>query len=111
MLIEKVARSIRRFGMIRSEDRVLIAISGGPDSVALTHALVELAGTQNFELRLGHLNHQLREEADSDEAFCAGVADQLALPFASHRIDVARESRRNGYSIEEQARVSRAIAS
>jgi tRNA(Ile)-lysidine synthase len=107
MLIEKVARSIRRFGMIRSEDRVLIAISGGPDSVALTHALVELAGTQKFELRLGHLNHQLREEADSDEAFCAGVADQLALPFASHRIDVARESRRNGYSIEEQARVSR----
>jgi tRNA(Ile)-lysidine synthase len=93
--------------MIRSGERVLVAVSGGPDSVALTHALVELTATEEFELRLAHLNHQLREEGDADEAFCEDLAERLELPFASHRIDVAGEAQRNGYSLEEQARISR----
>jgi tRNA(Ile)-lysidine synthase len=107
MLVKKVYRSLQRFGMIRSGERVLVALSGGPDSVALTHALVELAATEEFELRLAHLNHQLREDGDADEAFCAELAERLGLPFSSHRIDVAGEARRSGYSLEEQARISR----
>ena len=107
MLVKKVYRSLQRFGMIRSGESVLVAVSGGPDSVALTHALVELAATGEFELRLAHLNHQLREDGDDDEAFCAELAERLDLPFSSHRIDVAGEAQRNGYSLEEQARISR----
>ncbi len=107
MLIKKVCRSLQKFGMIGSGERVLVALSGGPDSVALTHALVELAATEVFELRLAHLNHQLREDGDADEAFCAELAARLDLPFSSHRIDVAAEAQRNGYSLEEQARISR----
>ena len=107
MLVKKVHRSLRRFGMIRSGERVLIAVSGGPDSVALTHALVELAATEGFELRLAHLNHQLREDGNNDETFCAELATRLGLPFASHSIDVAGEAKRNGFSLEEQARISR----
>ncbi len=107
MLIKKVLHSLRRFGMIRSGECVLVGISGGPDSVALTHALVELAATQEFEIRLAHLNHQLREDADADEAFCAELARRLELPFASHRLDVAGVAQRNGSSLEEQARISR----
>ncbi|MEE9264142.1 MAG: tRNA lysidine(34) synthetase TilS [Vicinamibacteria bacterium] len=107
MLVKKVYRSLQRFGMIRSGERVLVALSGGPDSVALTHALIELAATEEFELRLAHLNHQLREDGDADEAFCAELARRLELPFASRRIDVAGEAQRNGYSLEEQARISR----
>ena len=107
MLVKKVCRSLKRFGMIGSGERVLVALSGGPDSVALTHALVELAATEVFELRFAHLNHQLREDGDADEAFCAELAARLDLPFSSHRIDVAAEAQRNGYSLEEQARISR----
>ena len=107
MLVKKVYRSLQRFEMIRSGERVLVAVSGGPDSVALTHALVELAAAEEFELRLAHLNHQLREDGDADEAFCAELAERLDLPFSSHRIDVAGEAQRNGYSLEEQARISR----
>jgi len=107
MLVKKVHRSLQRFGMIRSGERVLVAVSGGPDSVALTHALVELAATEEFELLLAHLNHQLREAGDADEAFCSELARRLNLPFSSHRVDVADEARRNGYSLEEQARISR----
>src|SRR3989304_4784124 len=107
MLLRKVARSVRRYGMIRPGERVLLAVSGGPDSVALSHSLVELAREHRFDLHLAHLNHGLREGADYDEAFCAELADRLELPFACSRVDVAREARRNRLSIEEQARNSR----
>jgi len=93
--------------MIRPGERVLLAVSGGPDSVALSHSLVELAREHRFDLHLAHLNHGLREGADCDEAFCAELADRLELPFACSRVDVAREARRNRLSIEEQARNSR----
>ena len=107
MLLPKVEHAIRRFDLIRPGERVLVAVSGGPDSVALTQALAELARDHNLELRLAHLNHQLRPGADADEAFCVEWAERLGLPIATHRIDVALESRSSGCSIEEQARNSR----
>ena len=107
MLVKKVHRSLQRYGMVRSGERMLVAISGGPDSVALTYALAELAGIERFEILLVHLNHQLRDDGDADEAFCKELAERLALPFASHRVDVAREAKTNGHSLEEQGRISR----
>lgn len=86
---------------------MLVAVSGGPDSVALTQALVELTQEHGFELRLAHLNHQLRKGADADEAFCVQWAERLGLPLATHRIDIAREARLTRSSTEEQARKSR----
>ncbi len=83
---------------------MLVAVSGGPDSVALTQALVELTQEHGFELRLAHLNHQLRKGADADEAFCVQWAERLGLPLATHRIDIAREARLTRSSTEEQAR-------
>ncbi|MGH9461790.1 MAG: tRNA lysidine(34) synthetase TilS, partial [Vicinamibacteria bacterium] len=107
MLLPKVEHAIRRFDLIRPGERVLVAVSGGPDSVALTQALAELAREHNLELRLAHLNHQLRPGSDADEAFCVEWAERLELPIATHRIDVALEARSSGCSIEEQARNSR----
>lgn len=107
MLLPNVDRAIRRHGLIRPGERVLVAVSGGPDSVALTQALAELAQGHGFELRLAHLNHQLRQGADADEAFCEQWAKSLRLPLATDRIDVALEARRSHCSLEEQARNSR----
>jgi tRNA(Ile)-lysidine synthase len=107
MLVEKVARTIERYGMVCPGDRVLIGISGGPDSVALVHALLEFGRRESIELGLAHLNHQLREDAGSDEAFCRELARQMGLRFTSERVDVVGEARRHGNSIEEQARILR----
>src|SRR3989304_8841699 len=95
MLLRKVAPSVRRYGMIRPGERVLLAVSGGPDSVALSHSLVELAREHPFDLHLAHLNHGLREGADCDEAFCAELAARAPLSFSCSRVGVARGARRN----------------
>jgi tRNA(Ile)-lysidine synthase len=84
---------------------VLVGLSGGSDSVALTRLLLELAEHGGFEVvGVAHLNHQLRPTAARDEAFCRDLAARLGLRIAIESADVqsyARESRR---SIEDAAR-------
>jgi tRNA(Ile)-lysidine synthase len=107
MLVHSVFKTLRRFALVRPGDRVLVALSGGPDSVALAQALWELRSELGLDLTLAHLNHQLREGADQDEAFCAGLAERFGLPFVSGRVDVRAEARLEGGSIEETARAAR----
>lgn len=90
--------------MIPEGQHVLIGLSGGPDSVALTHALLELG---HGPLTLAHLNHGLRDDALEDEEFCAGIARELDLPFFSKRVDVARLALEEHHSLEEAGRVAR----
>jgi tRNA(Ile)-lysidine synthase len=84
---------------------VLVGVSGGSDSVALTRALLELASTADFTVAgLAHFNHQLRDSAAYDEEFCRTLAGQLALPFAAERADVSAHAARHGLSIEDAGR-------
>lgn len=102
--LRKVETTIRRFGMLKGGEKVLIGLSGGPDSTALTHSLVALAGRWNLRLHLAHLNHGLRgAESDGDQAYCEELAHRLDLPLASERVDVAGSALR-GESVEMAAR-------
>ena len=85
---------------------MLVALSGGPDSVALTHLLLELQRDGDFVVAgLAHFNHQLRgAEADQDEAFCRAMAASLDLPIEVGRADVRATARATGRSIEDTAR-------
>ena len=107
MLIDSVLTTITRVGMVRPLDRVLIGVSGGADSVTLSHVLTELRATLEIDVELAHLHHGLRPEADDDEAFCGELAEQLGLPFTSERVDVASLAARSKRSLEEQGRLSR----
>ena len=107
MLLDKVLTTITRFGMVRPSDRVLVGVSGGADSVTLSHVLTELRGTLEIDVELAHLHHGLRPEADDDEAFCRGLSERLGLPFTSARVDVEGLAARSKRSLEEQGRVSR----
>lgn len=93
--------------MVRPGDSVVIALSGGADSVALTALLLDLREHFGIELVLAHLNHALRVEADEDESFCRSFSENLSLPFVSDRVDVGALARRSKRSIEDAGRNAR----
>lgn len=108
-LHDQVRRTIRRHALIPRGVRVAVALSGGPDSVALLSVLGDLAAEESFELvGVAHLNHQLRgAAADQDERFCRRLAATRSLPIYVERIDVAGIARTRRESIERAAHTER----
>ncbi len=103
-----MARTIRRHGMLNPGDKVLIGVSGGPDSMALLHALIHLSQRLGIQLAMAHLNHGLRPKAaDQDEAFVTAQASVLSLPFFVQKTDVSALHQGSGDSLEEAARKAR----
>jgi tRNA(Ile)-lysidine synthase len=107
-LLDQVRRTIRDHRLALPDTRVVVALSGGPDSVALAHVVRELDAAG--ELRAAgaaHFNHQLRATADRDERFCAGLAESFGWPIVTDREDVAARARRERRSLEDAARTAR----
>ncbi len=103
-----VLATIRQHRMIPESGRVLLALSGGPDSIALTLLLHELERSGSFTLAgVAHLNHGVRAEADADEAFCRDLAGQLGIEFRSERVDVPAVAKAEARSIEDAGRRAR----
>lgn len=107
MLTTTVLRTILRHSMVRRRDRLLVGVSGGADSVALTTALCELRAQLEIRLTIAHLNHGLRNGADEDEEFCRGLAGALDLAFVAGRADVAGKAKAEKRSIEDAGRAAR----
>ena len=106
---EKVREYIKKEHMLVSGDRIMIAVSGGADSVCLLSLLCR------FQERLGlaalsavHVHHGLRgEEADRDADFVRSLCESLHIPLTIRRYDVASYARTHGYSVEEAGRILR----
>ncbi len=105
MIIEKVKRTIDYYSMLRKGEKVLIACSGGPDSIALLHILYRLSTHYDISLVGFHLNHRLRgEEADRDQRFVERVFRRLNLPLIIRSYNVYEYSKERRLSIEQGAR-------
>lgn len=105
MLRKKIRQTIAEHRMFQSGDTVLVGVSGGPDSVALLHMLVEMAPEYDFTLAIGHLNHALRGAAsDRDAEFVTTLARRIGVPLFSDTRDVLRFRRRHRLSLETAAR-------
>jgi len=84
---------------------LLVAVSGGPDSVCLLHVLLGLRDKLGITLHVAHLNHQLRgAESDADASYVTDLARKLDLPATVARRDVKVYQRRRRLSLEEAAR-------
>ena len=93
---------------MRAETRVVAALSGGSDSVALTSILRELQAQGELCLAgLAHFNHQLRPTADRDEQLAVSIAAAIDVPILVEREQVAARARAERRSIEDAARAAR----
>ena len=100
-----VEQTLRTYRMVQNGDAVLVAVSGGADSVVLVDILLELAPKYSLRMAIAHLNHCLRQsESDRDETFVASLAKRLELPFYVGREDVRRYQERHRLSLEDAAR-------
>jgi tRNA(Ile)-lysidine synthase len=105
-MLARVSETIARFRMSQPGNRIGVACSGGPDSVALLEALSELAPSLGISLGVVHLNHRLRGAAsDGDEDFVRELTARRGLGVHIERIDVGAAA--EGRNLEEAGRAAR----
>lgn len=83
MLEEKVLNTIKEYSLINSNDRIVVGVSGGPDSICLINILnnIRKKGIIDFEIVVCHINHMIREEATGDEEFVKKYCEENEIPF------------------------------
>ncbi len=104
-LLRQVREFIHRHDLLSVGDRVVVGVSGGPDSLCLLHLLLRLQEEYRLQLHVAHLHHGARgEEADADAAFVADLAREWGLPATLVREDVPAVARAHKLAFEEAAR-------
>ncbi len=99
---------IRKHDLLSPKSKLLVAVSGGPDSVCLLYILNKLKTELSIRLHVAHLNHMLRgPESDADAAYVLEICANLGLPFTIERRDVSAYQKSQGCSLEEAARIVR----
>ncbi len=100
-----VLATLARYRLIKESDRVLVGISGGPDSVALLHILHALRRKLRFSIGGLYINHRLRPRAANKEArFCKDLCARLRIPYYYEEIEIERLAGEEKTGIEETAR-------
>src|SRR5262249_14846902 len=102
---DKVLKYIREQRLLQPGERVAVAVSGGADSVALLRLLLELRPELGIVLSVAHFHHQIRgAEADADQQFVSGLAQQSQLEFHSGSANAPAHARDHKLSLESAAR-------
>ena len=106
--LDKINSTIKKYNMLQKGNKVIIGLSGGPDSVTLLHVLYSLKKEYSLDILIAHLDHKFRgEESIGDRKFCEALAKKYNLDIIWEEIDVPKISKEKGISPEEAARIER----
>lgn len=108
-LKEKVFNTIIEYSLIRNGDKIVVGVSGGPDSMCLLNILKDLKekGFIKFEIVVAHVNHMIREEAKDDEKYVKNYCIKNNIEFFSKSIEVEKIANNNKMGTEETGRIVR----
>ncbi|HIE4351308.1 TPA: tRNA lysidine(34) synthetase TilS [Clostridioides difficile] len=105
MIFDKVLSTINKHNLIQKGDKIVLGLSGGPDSVCLLHVLNRLKKDFNIEIYAAHLNHQIRGiEAQKDALYVSKLCEDMGIIFFVKSINVPKYCENDGLSLEEGAR-------
>ncbi|MDD5238407.1 MAG: tRNA lysidine(34) synthetase TilS [Candidatus Omnitrophica bacterium] len=105
MLLDRVKATIKKYNLVAKNDKILIAVSGGPDSVTLLYLLNSLKKEFNLSLHVAHLDHMLRKDSAGDAEFVKRLAQNLKIPITLTQVNVEKLALKG--SLEEIARNAR----
>jgi len=107
-LENRVLNTIYKFNLIQDGDKIVLGVSGGPDSLFMLEILNRIKNNSeynlNFEIVVAHINHMIREEANSEEEFVREFCQKINVPFFAKRIDVVKYANNNKIGTEEAGR-------
>ena len=107
----KVLKTIKKYNLIENGDKLVLAVSGGPDSIAMLNILKEIRNDKklnlDFEIVVAHINHMIRKEAKEDEEYVRDYCKKYKIQFYSKSIDVQKIANNNKIGTEEAGRIVR----
>ena len=107
MLLDKVKQTIIKYDLIKSGDKIILGVSGGPDSVCMLYILNQLVQEFNFEIIVAHINHGLRENAKLDEQYVKDLCNKLNIKCYVLHADINKEAKEQKRGLEEMGRIIR----
>lgn len=105
MILSEARETIKKYRLINKGDKIIVGVSGGPDSLALLYLLDKLKKEFRLKLCVAHLDHLLRPGSRRDAEFVEKTAHKLGLPFKAGRLDIGARGKKG--SLEEIARNAR----
>ena len=106
---QKVIETIRKYNLIEDGDKIVLGVSGGPDSISMLNILKEIKDEQiiKFEIYVAHINHMIREEAIDDEKFVEDYCNRNNIKCYIKRIDIIKIANDMKIGTEEAGRNAR----
>lgn len=108
---EKVLNTIKKYNLIENGDKLVLGVSGGPDSISMLKILNDIRNDKKlhmeFDIIVAHVNHMIREEAKDDEDFVRNFCEKIGVTFYSKSIDVQKIANNNKIGTEEAGRNAR----
>lgn len=105
MVYEEVLKTVKENNLIEENEGIVVALSGGPDSVCLLHVLNRMSKEMNLKIYAAHLNHKIRGlDAYMDSLYVMKLCEQLQIPCFIRAIDVPKYCSENKLGLEDGAR-------